>query len=94
MGVARILIECGADVTAQNKNGETPLHLVSAPSSRVSPRKCAEIARLLLERGADVNARNKNGLTPFALASERGLSTIMDVLVQHGANSGAHDNAN
>jgi ankyrin repeat protein len=27
--VARMLIERGADVTAQNKDGETPLHLAS-----------------------------------------------------------------
>jgi ankyrin repeat protein len=49
---------------------------------------------MLLEHGADVNAQNKNGLTPFILALKCGLEEIMHVLVWHGADSGAHDNAN
>ena len=49
---------------------------------------------MLLEHGADVNARNKNGLTPFVLALQGGLGEIIQVLVQHGADSGADDNAN
>jgi len=49
---------------------------------------------MLLEHGADVNARNKNGLTAFILALQRGLAEIIHVLVQHNADSGAHDNAN
>jgi ankyrin repeat protein len=89
--VARMLIERGADVTAQNDKGETPLHRASTPPSwsrlQISP-KWAEIAHMLLEHGADVNARNKNGLTPFVLASQLGLAEITDVLVQHGADSG------
>jgi ankyrin repeat protein len=49
---------------------------------------------MLLEHGADINAENKNGSTPFVLASQLGFSEITDVLVQHGADPGAHDNAN
>ncbi|KAN0123104.1 Ankyrin repeat-containing domain protein [Russula decolorans] len=94
--IARMLIERGADVTAQNNDGETPLHLASAPSSRArfSPQKYAEVVHMLLEHGADVNARNKNGFTPFVLALQVGLAEIIHVLVQHGADPGAHDNAN
>jgi ankyrin repeat protein len=91
-----MLIERGADLTAQNNRGETPLHLASAPSiwARISPQKFAEVANMLLEHGADDNVQNKNGLTPFVLALEGGLEEIIQVLVPHGANSGAHDGAN
>ena len=42
-GVIRMLIELGADVTAQNKIGLTPLHLASQ----------VEVTHVHLERGAD-----------------------------------------
>ena len=51
----------------------------------------AEIARMLLEHSADPNARNKNGLTPFVLALQGLLTEIIQVFVQHGADSGTHD---
>ena len=91
--VARMLIERGADLTVQNNDGETPLHLASTPSlwARISPQNYAEIARMLLEHGADPNARNKNGLTPFVLALQGRLTEIIQVFVQHGADSGTHD---
>jgi ankyrin repeat protein len=67
-----MLIERGADPTAQDNKGETPLHVVSNPPlwPQVSPHKYAEVAHMLLEHGADVNARNIYGLTPFFLALE------------------------
>jgi uncharacterized protein len=94
--VARMLIVRGADATAQNWTGDTPLHLTSAlPSwAWISPHKFAEMAHMLLEHGADINAQNENGLTPFVLASQFGSAEITDVLVEHGADPGAHDDAN
>jgi ankyrin repeat protein len=83
-------------VASQDNDGETPLHLVSDPPRSCSPillREHPKVARMLLEHGADVNARNKRGLTPFDLASQRGRVGIINVLVQYGASSGAHDNA-
>jgi ankyrin repeat protein len=90
-----MLIVSGADLTSQNRDGETPLHLVASPSSlraEISPKKYTKVAHMLLEHGADVNARNKNGLTPFLLSWERGNAEVTHVLVEHGADSGAHDN--
>jgi hypothetical protein len=59
--IARMLIEHGADPTAQNKCGEASLHLESAPPlwAQNSRQKYAEVARILLEHGADVNAKIK-----------------------------------
>ena len=97
--VVRVLIEHGtdSDVTTQNKEGSTPLHLVSTQPtwSQVSPQQCAEIARILLEHGADGTARDNNGRSPIDLASgDERLAEVAQVLLQHRADSGEHENAN
>ncbi|KAH9991577.1 ankyrin repeat-containing domain protein [Russula vinacea] len=75
-----MLVERGADVAAQNEDGETPLHLASQEGQ-------VEAVCMLLQHGADVNAQNKNGLTPFRLALQGGLEEVTRVLLQHGAES-------
>jgi hypothetical protein len=52
--VARMLIERGADVSAQNDHFQTPFH-------PVSERGHLEVARVLIERGADVSGQIKDG---------------------------------
>jgi ankyrin repeat protein len=61
--VARMLIERGVDVSAQDKDGQTPLHLASQ-------RGQLELARMLIEHDADVSAQDKDGKTPLHLASQ------------------------
>ena len=48
-------------MAAQNKDGETPLHLASLSGH-------VEVARMLIEHGADVAAQNKDLETPLHLA--------------------------
>jgi Ankyrin repeats (many copies)/Ankyrin repeat len=55
------LIEAGASINAQDKNGASPLH-------RAVRTRCAAAVKHLLERGADPTLRNKPGSTPFHLA--------------------------
>jgi ankyrin repeat protein len=71
-----MLIEHGADVTAQTKNGETPLHRASS----------LEVVRMLIEHGADVTARNKDDQTPlhWTLSPE-----VARTLIEHGADVAA-----
>ena len=93
--VMDMLIECGADVAAKDNDGMTPLHTTSKPNlSQLSPQLYAEAARMLLNHGADVTVQDMHGRTPFDLASS-GLEPtpeVVQVLLQHGANPGTHEN--
>ena len=63
--VVQKLIEYGADISAEDLKGCTPLYFASEgdyPKDRT-------VLRLLLEHGADVNARTKDGETPLHNAS-------------------------
>jgi len=57
----RLLLDAGADVHAQDKNGATPLH-------RAVRTRCAAAVNCLLAAGADPTGKNKSGSTPFHLA--------------------------
>jgi len=59
--IARLLLEAGAEVNAQNQNthwGTTPLHAAAHGNQAV-------VARLLLTHGADIHAKNLNKRTPL-----------------------------
>jgi len=77
--LARMLVERGADVSAQKKDGSTALHLASR-YGRV------DLARMLVERGADVSAQNKDGLTALHLASRYGHVDLARMLIEHSTN--------
>src|SRR5229473_3256243 len=76
--VARMLIERGADPTAQSKDGETALHLASR-------RGNADLARMLIERGADLTAQSKYGVTALHLASQSGNVDVACMIIERGA---------
>ena len=57
----RCLVEAGADINAQDKNGAAPLH-------RAVRTRCAAAVRVLLDLGSDATLRNNPGSTPFHLA--------------------------
>jgi len=84
VGVARLLIEHGADAAAQNSNGSTPLH--RAPSGGH-----VDLTRLLIEHGADVAARDEYWWTPLHQASEWGHVDLARFLIEHGADVAAQD---
>jgi len=79
-GIARLLIEQGADVDAAAKNPQAvaPLHAAAAVQDH-------ETMRLLLDRRADPNARQQAGFTAFHSAAGRGDIEMAKLLLAHGA---------
>ncbi len=65
MEVFHFLVERGADVTAKNNNGFSPLHLASQQGY-------VEAAHFLVKHGANATAQDNNGMTPLHLASRGG----------------------
>jgi ankyrin repeat protein len=61
VAMIRLLLEAGAEVQAQDKNGATPLH-------RAVRTRCAAAVKCLLDARADARIRNKPGSTVFHLA--------------------------
>lgn len=56
-----LLLEAGADIHAQDKNGATPLH-------RAVRTRCSAAVKALMDAGAGAALKNKPGSTPFHLA--------------------------
>lgn len=63
--IALMLLDKGADIDAQDFNGNTPL-MVALASGAV------KTAGKLIEKGAKLTVKNKNGLTPIIIAAEQG----------------------
>jgi uncharacterized protein len=82
--MAEFLIAHGADVSARNDSGVTPIHLAAYP----------EMVRILVKHGADVDAREDGGGTPLHLASENpeGLEVMRELLTL-GADVNAKDSS-
>jgi uncharacterized protein len=74
------LIDSGADILVVDHDGQTPLHYAAQGCSTA-------VAGLLLSRGVPVDAEDLDGNTPLwnATLRTRGEGSIIDLLVEHGA---------
>jgi ankyrin repeat protein len=79
--VAQLLVKHNVDVTAQDKDGSTPLHFVSR-----SRRGNVDLARLLIEHGSDATSKDKLGLTPLDQAKLKDHNELVQFLVEHSVN--------
>ena len=84
LGVARALLDAGADVNAvaENPFRNTPLQ-VSILTEQV------DLARLLLSRGGDVKARQEKGFTALHEAAQTGNRRLALLLLEAGADPAA-----
>ena len=73
----RLLIDHGANITAQDETHSTPLHLAAFWCS-------VEAVRLLIECGADVTAHDGNHKTPLHLALLRVSVETIKPYIHHG----------
>ncbi|MGD9722033.1 MAG: ankyrin repeat domain-containing protein [Pirellulales bacterium] len=79
--VLRALIDAGADVTARDTEGSTPLHRAALMAS-------PECVDLLIKSGADVRAKDKVGRTPLYWAPEGTSGLDVDDLQKRKAEVG------
>lgn len=71
------LIAFGADVNAQNKQGQTPLHIAC------SDPKLTKTVKLLLQNQAIIDLEDQDGKTPFNIATETLNADAVTLLVTH-----------
>jgi ankyrin repeat protein len=83
MGVAKFLIDRGANVIAKKSKGQTALHALS--NSNCDPDIQVELAGVLLAHGADINAVNDSGLTPADHACRSGYAQLFQFLLKNRA---------
>uniref|UniRef100_A0A1B0FAU7 Uncharacterized protein n=1 Tax=Glossina morsitans morsitans TaxID=37546 RepID=A0A1B0FAU7_GLOMM len=76
--IAEYLIDNGAGVDAQDKDGVTPLHYAAAKSAK-------ESVKLLIKRKANVNAQDKDGHTPLYFAVAKDNKELAKLLIKYGA---------
>ena len=85
LGIARLLVKGGADVSVVDSLGNTPLFYASYWGSE-------GMAQLLIDTGADVSAVNNEGETPLHHASRKGHEGVARLLIDRGADVSAANN--
>ncbi|GAB6018955.1 Ankyrin repeat and death domain-containing protein 1A [Chamberlinius hualienensis] len=83
-GVTQLLLEYGAQVEAQDQNGNSPLHLAVACNHEDS-------VKLLISKHAPINSTNNRKQTPLHIASDKGHSNLVEILLVAGADVTARD---
>jgi len=86
--IAQQLLKNGANVTAVNRRGATPLHYAAdghASSRGWNPAAQAEMIALLIRAGADANALDKSGVAPLHRSVRQRCASAVDALLSNGA---------
>jgi len=65
----RLLLDKGANLSAVDSAGATPLHFASVQGH-------AAVVRLLIDKGAEVSCKKNDGGTPLHLAAINGFETV------------------
>lgn len=78
LGLVKLMVHCGMNISVQDGNGQTALHL-SIKNGH------AETAMFSIEHGASVEAVDIRGWTALHLAAHAGLEAVAFRLIQYGA---------
>jgi uncharacterized protein len=92
--VMRLLLAAGADPNLQTESGTTPLMAAAGVNrklaeSPITEEQSLEAVRLLLELGADARHVSANGENALFGPAYRGWNTLVQLLVEKGANVNA-----
>ncbi|XP_062499080.1 serine/threonine-protein phosphatase 6 regulatory ankyrin repeat subunit B-like [Corticium candelabrum] len=80
----QLLVDCGENVNASNKLGQTPLYKAAG-----GYRECPELCSILLEHKAKIAVVDKDGNHPLHLACKRGHTRTSRLLVSNRADINA-----
>ncbi|MCP4132468.1 MAG: hypothetical protein GY754_15960 [bacterium] len=83
------LIQKGANVNLKDRGGNTALLYVCQRISSATP----DFVRKMLQRGARVNERNRKGETALMYAVRNGLTQVIRMLIDKGANPAIKDSS-
>jgi ankyrin repeat protein len=95
--LVKLLLSYGADPTIVSKDGETMvsaaagLGFIQGYSKGKPAAERLETVKLFVELGADVNAADDYGITPLMVAGNMGEVSIIQYLIDRGADLGAYD---
>jgi hypothetical protein len=84
LDMVELLLEFGADVSGQTREGQTALHFACLYGHE-------RVALLLLEYGATVNARDAAGSTPLHFTASNDHEGCARILLDHGAEVSPQD---
>jgi hypothetical protein len=95
--LVRLLLARGANPHIPSSDKETTLMaacgtgFINGYNKQRTPAERLEVVKLLIELGEDVNAADSYGITPLMVAANLGDITIVQYLVDKGADLAAHD---
>jgi ankyrin repeat protein len=86
--IVSLLLEKGAELEAQDRQGNTPLMLAAGGwgyKGGDKEEKCLKVVKALLEKGANSSVCGKRGQTAMQYALGAGNRRVMQLLREHGA---------
>jgi len=86
------LAKAGADFSAKDKDGKTPLHYLAALGDQRPMFFIRGVDQVFITAKVDFNARDNEGNTPLIIAIKTGTMDVFDWLVKQGADLDATNN--